>query len=117
MSKVLIVFSTATYSRTREGLDLVLGLSSFIEDLTVVFKDEGLRLLFKGGRVPQCHGERDFFKTMGMFELYDISDIRVVQDSLVYKEYVGQQPDLEVTAISQEEFVSLLASSQHKIMI
>ena len=54
---------------------------------------------------------------MGMLELYDISDIRVVQDSLVYKEYIKQQPDLEVTAISQEEFVSLLASSQHKIMI
>lgn len=115
MSKVVFLITSASFSRAREAVDLILGISAFVDDITVVFKNDGLRLLFAKDLKPILHGERDFLKTMGMFELYEINDLLYVSDSNVVID--EDNPLLPVKEIDSCKLHELLEGAVHRIVL
>ncbi len=76
MKKILCVVTAPTPGRFREALDFILGVSAFNADTRVLFAGGSLPLLRRLAELaPEGAGERDFVRTLGMLELYDVTRV------------------------------------------
>jgi len=86
----------------RETQDAILATSALTEDLSVFFIGDGVFQLLKN-QAPKQIGSRNFAATFKLFDLYDIENIYVCQDSLLERGIDGTQLLIDVTCLSQVE--------------
>ena len=120
MSRIICVLNSDSISVMREFLDFVLGISAFNEDVSVVFAKNSMGLINNIDRIsPEGVGERNFVKTFGMLELYDISHIyaecNAVDDTdgagILSEGVVSSIP--EIKPLSTSECMELIRQSDH----
>lgn len=82
MKRIAVVFSSAPHatSKGREGLDALLALSAYHDDLCVFFVDEGVLHLVKDQQ-PERILCRDYISALKLLELYDINTCYACQTS------------------------------------
>jgi tRNA 2-thiouridine synthesizing protein C len=83
MKRVAFVFSSAPHGSAsgREGLDALLAMSAFTDDIGVFFLGDGVFQLLTGQQ-PQAVLARDYIATFRVLPLYDIETFYVCADSL-----------------------------------
>ena len=86
----------------RETQDAILATSALTEDLSVFFVGDGIYQLLKE-QAPQQIGTRNFATTFKLFDLYDIENIYVCQESLAMRGIDASQLLIEVTYLSAEQ--------------
>lgn len=89
-------------SIARETQDAILATSALTEDLSVFFIGDGVYQLLKD-QVPQQISSRNFAATFKLFDLYDIENIYVCQESLAIRGIDVSQLLIEVTCLSPEQ--------------
>ncbi len=70
-----------TSARGREGLDALLAASAYCDDIAVFFVGAGVTQLV-AGQQPQQALNRDYIATFKLFDLYDIEQVYLCQQSL-----------------------------------
>lgn len=83
----------------RETQDAVLATSALTEDLSVFFIGDGVFQLMKN-QSPKQIGSRNFAATFKLFDLYDIENIYVCEDSLIARGIDASQLLIEVSCLS-----------------
>ena len=117
MKNVVVVFQTAPHgsSSGREGLDLVLSVSTFIERISVVFVRDGIVQLLRDQQ-PASILQRNYSKTFRLFNMYDINDVYVLEEDL--KKFGLKKEELitEVKVLTKRELIYLLRGADHKLV-
>lgn len=115
--KVLCIFQSPPHGKSsgREGLDATLAISSFCEDIGVIFIRDGVFQL-KKDQQPSEILNRDYSKTFKLFSLYDISKVYVLDDSLKDNSLKVEDLILNVEVIDYAKLISLLNDSQIKLV-
>lgn len=83
MNKVAFIFTHAPHgtSAGREGLDALLAMSAFSEDLALFFVSDGIYQLL-ADQQPAEILSRDYASTFGVLALYDITACYLCQDAI-----------------------------------
>lgn len=83
MNKIAFIFRCAPHgcASGREGLDALLAISAYSEELAVFFVEDGLYQLVPG-QAPDQVMSRDHAPSFKLLPLYDIEQIYFCQDSL-----------------------------------
>ncbi|WP_260261318.1 sulfurtransferase complex subunit TusC [Vibrio intestinalis] len=83
MSQLTYLFRTAPHgvSSGREGIDALLAASAYCEDITVIFTGDGVYQLLQGQQ-PQSILSKDYAPMLKLFDLYDIEQVYVCEQSL-----------------------------------
>jgi len=83
MAKLMIVFRTAPYGTiySFEGLENVLIMGAYDQDISVLFIDDGVYAI-KKGMDTSATGIKDFSPTLRALEAYDIDKIFIDRDSM-----------------------------------
>lgn len=116
MSDIVCVINSCNLSKFREFLDFVLGISAFNDDVSVVFMKECVPIFFNASSLkPVLTGERDFIKTFGMLDLYDINNVFVEDNGELSDSVRKRLSDTisGITCISSEKCYSLICQSKH----
>lgn len=97
MSQLTYVFRTAPHgsSAGREGIDALLAASAYCEDISVIFVGDGVYQLLHG-QDPQDILSKDYAPMLKLFDLYDIEQVYVCENSLAERGLA--QADLVITA-------------------
>ncbi|WP_298508908.1 DsrE family protein [uncultured Ruminobacter sp.] len=117
MSRIVCVLNSDRLSVMREFLDFVLGISAFNEDVVVIFAENSLGLIKNIDKLsPEGTGERNFVKTFGMLELYDISQIyaesnHVDGESTLFEGTISSIP--EIRTLSTSECMELIRETDN----
>ncbi|GLT16351.1 protein TusC [Vibrio zhanjiangensis] len=86
MSKLTYLFRTAPHgcASGREGLEALLAASAYCEDIKVIFIGDGVYQLLVG---QQTEGilSKDYAPMFKLFELYDIEQVFVCNESLAQR--------------------------------
>lgn len=94
-------------SKGREALDLVLALSD-IHHISVFFTSAGIFHLMPHQQ-PDKILMRDYIATLGLLELYEITNLYVCQEALTQFNLVAETLMLDVTIIPKSSMANLLA--------
>ncbi len=95
-STVGIVLQNSDPNVIRESLDFALGVSSFIEDLKIFFCGDAVRFLRKDLTFNiTLTGERNFIKTFGLLDLYEIDNIYILQED--FEKYGCTKDNMNIT--------------------
>ncbi|MHB0915463.1 MAG: sulfurtransferase complex subunit TusC [Thermoleophilia bacterium] len=83
IEKLMIVFRTAPYGTIYafEGLENVLIMGAYDQDISVLFVDDGVYAI-KEGMNTEATGIKNFSPTFRALEAYDIEKIYIDKDSL-----------------------------------
>ncbi|MDA0150509.1 sulfurtransferase complex subunit TusC [Vibrio sp. LaRot3] len=97
MSQLTYLFRTAPHgvSNGREGIDALLAASAYCEDITVIFFGDGVYQLLQGQQ-PQGILSKDYAPMLKLFDLYDIEQVFVCEQSLAERGL--SQADLVIDA-------------------
>lgn len=90
MSKLTFVFRNAPHATSsgREGVDAVLAVSAYCDDIAIVFIDSGVGHLVTDQNTMGILA-KDYAPMFKLFELYDIDQIYVCRHSLLN---LGMEP-------------------------
>jgi tRNA 2-thiouridine synthesizing protein C len=113
LTRITIVFTSAPHSTSagREGLDALLAISAYSEDICVVFVGDGVFQLLDN-QDPAGILSKDYIPMFKLLTLYDIEDIRICKASLDARGVLDAPRVIEATLSTQEEVVELLQQSQ-----
>ncbi|SDH96077.1 tRNA 2-thiouridine synthesizing protein C [Vibrio xiamenensis] len=83
MSQLTFVFRSAPHGSAsgREGVDALLAASAYCETIQVIFVADGVLQLLQGQQ-PNHIASKDYAPMFKLFELYDIEQVYVCQQSL-----------------------------------
>ncbi|QJY37356.1 sulfurtransferase complex subunit TusC [Vibrio europaeus] len=97
MSQLTYLFRSAPHSSSagREGVDALLAVSAYCEDLSVVFMGDGVYQLLLGQQTAEILS-KDYSPMLKLFDLYDIEQVYVCETSL--SERGLAQADLVIAA-------------------
>lgn len=110
MKNVAIMFNQVPHgnAKGREALDLSLAISD-INHVTVFFINDGVFHLLSDQQ-PEKILMRDYIATLGMLDLYDITDIYACETSLKRRGLHNQNLVIDTQIISQQAINDLLAT-------
>lgn len=113
MSQVTFVFSSAPHatSRGREGIDAVLATSALCEDISVIFLGDGVAHLMKGQNTKNI-GMKDYAPMLKLFDLYDIENVYVCQQSLQNMGLINAERYIDAPLCSQSEITEIIQTSE-----
>lgn len=114
---MLIIFASSPYgtSKAREGLDISLAFSSFIDGIKVLFIGEGI-LNLKIGQNPNLILQRDHSKTFRLFDLCEINDVYVIKSDLDRYGLLESDLSLKVKVISIQEAFQIVSNSNKNLV-
>lgn len=113
---VLIKNSPFNGQSGQEAVDLILAASTFGQQVSVAFVDDGVFQLVsnqKPGQIERKH----FAKSFGAFEFYEIEDVYVCQTSLEKRNLDQQSLSSGFNVLSTAELTAKLQQSQHILNI
>ena len=96
----------------RESLDLVLASASYDTPLALFFVGDGLWQL-QAGQQPANAGAKDFSKTLGLLELYDVEQIFFCGDSLAQRGLSADSLLVEGEVLTPAEINHKLSQFEH----
>ncbi len=97
---------------------MILGVSAFNENIAILFLGSSVRLISNRDFKPNYAGERDFIKSMNLFNLYEINKIYYELDSIS-----SMQSDFELSnkieakPLTHQEILTLFNESKHRVML
>uniref|UniRef100_UPI00063CBE19 sulfurtransferase complex subunit TusC n=1 Tax=Vibrio mexicanus TaxID=1004326 RepID=UPI00063CBE19 len=94
----------------REGVDALLAASAYTEDICVVFIGDGVYQLL-AGQSAQSTKLKDYAPMFKLFDLYDIEQVYVCQESLAERGLSSSDLMIDVEAVESEQVKVLLAQS------
>ncbi|UPQ88247.1 sulfurtransferase complex subunit TusC [Vibrio sinaloensis] len=104
MSQLTYLFRTAPHSSNagREGVDALLAASAYCEDISVLFVGDGVYQLLLG-QDPNAILSKDYAPMLKLFDLYDIEQVFVCQESLQQRglAHVDLVIDAQLLAVEQ----------------
>jgi len=117
MNRIAFVFNQPPHGHAsgREGLDAVLATSAYSDQLAVFFMDDGVFQLVSNQQ-PSAVLAKDHASMFKLFELYDVENIYVLQQSLDERELNTARLIIPVVALSISEFHKTLAQYAIKLM-
>lgn len=114
---VLFIFASSPHgsARGREGLDALLAMSAFTQDIDVLFMADGVYQILRGQQ-PAGVLSRDHARTFGVLELYDITRIYVQESELVKRKLSPDQLLLASRPLSDEDCRLMIARADAKLV-
>ncbi len=112
MKRIAFIFSHGPHGNAsgREGLDALLAMSAFTEDIGVFFLSDGVLQLLPEQR-PEEILARDYISTFGVLPLYDIEQIYVCKIALEERGFLFDHTFvLDVTPLDADNLHRQLAS-------
>ncbi len=104
MSQLTFVFRHAPHGSAsgREGLDALLAASAYCENLHVLFVGDGVLQLLPDQQ-PSRILSKDYAPMFKLFDLYDIEQVLVCQQSLIERGITEQALITEVQLVEHED--------------
>jgi len=115
--RIAIIFSKAPYGTEsgREGLDALLAVSNFTDDLAVFFIDDGVYQLLKN-QTPEVSQIKNHSKMFKLMSLYDIESIFVSKEALLNRDLNVEDLLLEAQVIEDVSISDLLGQCSVKLV-
>jgi len=112
--KLLFVLRHSPYgsSLAKEGIDAILATSVYEQALSVLFIDDGVFQLSKQQNSNKI-GEKNIYKLLSAFELYDIDALFACSDSLLERGLHATTIFDNVTIINNTEIKQLFSQQHH----
>ncbi len=117
LMNIAVIFQTPPYGRShgREGLDALLATGAFTEDIGVFFVGEGVYQLLKN-QDPSNILCRNHSKTFGLLEMYDLTQVFVVEEDLQQRHLTIGDLIIPVNLISTDKFGQMIHSATNKMV-
>lgn len=111
----LILIRSKPYicEKAASGIDAVLACGAFGQSVSVIFEGNGLEVLCAEQRPPV--GQRNLFKQVTSFPLYDVHTVFAVAEcTAIERRFAGKAPaDLRIKAIGLDELQRQISSATH----
>ncbi len=113
LKTLAILNAKAPYASSagKDALDIALIFGSFEQAVSLFFQGDGVWQLIQG-QDGSIISVKDYLKTFGAFEFYDIEDIYVCQASLEARNLPAKFHIEEVQVLNQQAFAQKLTSHQ-----
>ena len=118
MTNVTIVIRNAPFNGQsgQEAVDLILAASTFGQQVSVAFVDDGVFQLCQHQNPAQIQ-RKHFAKSFGAFEFYDVEDVYVCQQSLSARKIDEHALLVDAQILSTADFSAKLHESEHILNI
>ncbi len=115
--KLMIVFRKAPYGSiySFEGLENVLIMGAYDQDISVLFIDDGIYAI-KDGMETEAVGIKNFSPTFRAIEAYDIEKLYIDKDSLESRGLTVDDLVIQPKVIDAEEVESLMEDQKNFFM-
>lgn len=112
MSQLTFVFRSAPHSTNagREGVDALLAASAYCEDISVIFLGEGVTQLVNAQN-PVAIQSKAYAPMLKLFDLYDIEQVYVCQQSLAERGLKEAALVIDVQPLSPAELTGVMQSA------
>lgn len=116
MSQLTYLFRSAPHSSSsgREGVDALLAASVYCEDISVVFMGDGVYQLLQGQQTQQILS-KDYAPMLKLFDLYDIEQVYVCEQSLRERGLATADLVIEAQPLDQSALSEQLRQA-HKVL-
>lgn len=114
---ICVVFEHAPHGTThgREGLDFLLAMAAFYDQISVVFIGDGIYQLLKD-QISVSVLSRDHSKTFKLMNMYDISDVYVSETDLINRNLTVDDLIIDTKVASDELLYQLLNNNYYKVV-
>ncbi len=114
---ICIIFEHAPHGSAhgREGLDYLLAMASFYDDVTAVFIGDGIYQLLKD-QTPVNVLSRNHSKTFKLMDMYGIEKVYVSDKDLVERKLTVEDLIVDVKTVNDELLRDVLSSSNSKVV-
>ncbi len=115
--RIGIIFSKAPYGVEdgREGLDALLALSNFTDDLVVFFIDDGVYQLLKAQN-PEVNQVKNHSKMFKLMSLYDIESVFVSKEAMMMRDLTEDDLLLSADIIDDQTISTALRQCSVKLV-
>ncbi|MDN3679384.1 sulfurtransferase complex subunit TusC [Vibrio tapetis subsp. quintayensis] len=112
MSQLTFVFRSAPHNTNagREGVDALLAASAYCEDISVIFLGDGVAQLVNEQN-PAAIQSKDYAPMLKLFDLYDIENVYVCQQSLAERGLEKATLTIDVQSLTHSEVTDNLQSA------
>lgn len=116
MSQLTYLFRSAPHSSSsgREGIDALLAASVYCENISVVFMGDGVYQLLQGQQTQQILS-KDYAPMLKLFDLYDIEQVYVCENSLRERGLATADLVIEAQPLEQQALSEQLRQA-HKVL-
>ena len=116
MKRIAIINSRPAFGNNagKDALDLALILGSYEQQVSIFFHDDGVFQLQKNQQTELVN-QKNYLKTFGAFELYDIEHIYACEQSLISRKLSCEFSIDTVSVLSQQRFNDILA--EHDVIL
>lgn len=113
VKKIGIINSRSPYGDNagKDALDLALIFGSYEQQISLFFHGDGVYQLITQ-QSPELIQQKNYLKTFGAFELYDVNHIYVCQQSLKQRQLTNAFHIDNVTILDDEAFKDKLSQQQ-----
>lgn len=117
IAKLMIVFRKAPYGTiySFEGLENVLIMGAYDQDISVLFIDDGVYAI-KKGMDNSALGIKDFSPTFRALEAYDIEKVFIEKDSLESRGLTLDDLVVQPEIVDSSQVVKLMEEQQNFFM-
>lgn len=112
-----IIFEHAPHGSAhgREGLDFLLAMASFYEDIGIVFTGDGVYQLLKD-QMPVSVLSRNHSKTFRLMDLYGLDKIFVAEKDLAERGLAASDLIVNARVVSSEMIRNIISESSRKVV-
>lgn len=116
MKRIAIINSRSPFGNNagKDALDLALTLGSYEQDISIFFHDDGVFQLLNEQN-PELIHQKNYLKTFAAFDLYDIENVYVCQQSLSQRNLSSPLNIENINVLPQKTFNQILA--EHDVII
>lgn len=112
LKKIMFVFKKSPHGTIfpYEGLEVILLMAAYEQDLSVVFIEDGVFVIKKGQDTSKI-GIKEFSKTFTVLPEYDVEKIYVERESLETRGLTADDMIIDVEVLGKEEILKLMQES------
>jgi tRNA 2-thiouridine synthesizing protein C len=99
-------------SNGQESLDLVLAASSFGQQISLIFLEDGVYQLLRS-QAPEAIEHKNYSKTFAALTFYDVEDLYVCSDSLSKRNLSIDNLCIEIKPVTSNQIAQLLLQHTH----
>lgn len=109
MKDVIVICQSAPFDCTaiREGLDMALIFAAIEQNISILFQGPAVNALLSEQN-PTHAGLKNYFKTLGTLDLYDVENVYVCESSLSDYEIAHEQLSIACHIVDSTQIQQLL---------
>lgn len=118
VKNIAIINTKSSFNQAdaREALDLALIYAAYDQQVSVIFKGDGVYQLL-GDQQPKLIGGKDFLATMKAFDLYDIENVIISHECMNERGISEQDINLAHQTISLAAMGELFSTFDHILTV